>query len=430
MHDLKLVREQPELLRDAMRRRGALDVLAPQLDRVAALEQERRTLIQRVEEQKAARNAGSAEVARRKKAGEPADELIAHGRALGEEIAAIESRADAAEQELRGLLLEIPNVTLPDVPEGGEDANVVLRRWGTPRSPEGLQPHWEVGARLGMFDLERGAKVSGSGFVVYRGQGARLVRALMNWFLDTHTGEHGYEEVWAPALVTRATMTGTGQLPKFEDDAYAVGDGELFLIPTAEVPVTNLYRDETLDAAQLPMAFAAYTPCFRREAGSAGKDTRGIQRLHQFDKVELVRYSTAEDSAAQLELLTGHAETLLQRLGLPYRVKLLAAGDTGFSSAKTYDLEVYAPGVDKWLEVSSCSVFTDFQARRANIRYRPAPKEKPRFVHTLNGSGLAFPRIIAALLEHYQQPDGSVALPDVLHPYAGTAVLRSAFAAR
>jgi seryl-tRNA synthetase len=430
MHDLKLVREQPELLRDAMRRRGALDALAPQLGRVAALEQERRTLIQQVEEQKAARNAGSAEVARRKKAGEPADELIAQGRTLGEQIAAIESRADAAEQELRGLLLEVPNVTLADVPEGGEDANVVLREWGTPREPGGLQPHWELGARLGLFDLERGAKVSGSGFVVYRGQGARLVRALMNWFLDTHTSEHGYEEVWAPALVTRASMTGTGQLPKFEDDAYAVGDGDLFLIPTAEVPVTNLYRDETLEAAQLPMGFAAYTPCFRREAGSAGKDTRGIQRLHQFDKVELVRYSTPEDSAAQLELLTGHAETLLQRLGLAYRVKLLAAGDTGFSSAKTYDLEVYAPGVDKWLEVSSCSVFTDFQARRANIRYRPAPKEKPRFVHTLNGSGLAFPRIIAALLEHYQQPDGSVALPDVLHQYVGTAVLRPASAGR
>jgi seryl-tRNA synthetase len=430
MHDLKLVREQPELLRDAMRRRGALDALAPQLDRVAALEQERRTLIQQVEELKAARNAGSAEVARRKKAGEPADELITQGRALADEIAAMEARAGGADQELRGLLLEIPNVTLADVPEGGEDANVVVREWGTPRVADGLQPHWELGARLGMFDLERGAKVSGSGFVVYRGQGARLVRALMNWFLDTHTGEHGYEEVWAPALVTRASMTGTGQLPKFEDDAYAVSDGELFLIPTAEVPVTNLYRDETLDAAQLPMGFAAYTPCFRREAGSAGKDTRGIQRLHQFDKVELVRYSTAEDSAAQLELLTGHAETLLQRLGLPYRVKLLAAGDTGFSSAKTYDLEVYAPGVDKWLEVSSCSVFTDFQARRANIRYRPAPKDKPRFVHTLNGSGLAFPRIIAALLEHYQQPDGSVTLPDVLHAYAGTGVLRPAPAAR
>jgi seryl-tRNA synthetase len=322
----------------------------------------------------------------------------------------------------------VPNVTLPDVPEGGEDDNVILRDWGTPRASAGLQPHWDVGARLGLFDLERGVKVSGSGFVVYRGQGARLVRALMNWFLDVHTGEHGYEEVWAPALVTRAAMTGTGQLPKFEDDAYAIAGDDLFLIPTAEVPVTNLYRDETLDAAQLPMGFCAYTPCFRREAGSAGKDTRGIQRLHQFDKVELVRYSTPEDSAAQLELLTGHAETLLQRLGLPYRVKLLAAGDTGFSSAKTYDLEVHAPGVDKWLEVSSCSVFTDFQARRANIRYRPAPKDKPRFVHTLNGSGLAFPRVIAAMLENFQQPDGSVALPEVLHAYAGTDVLRPAAA--
>jgi seryl-tRNA synthetase len=429
MHDLKLVREQPELLRDAMRRRQALDALAPQLDRLATLEQERRALIQQVEEQKAARNASSAEVARRKKAGEPADHLIAQGRTLGESIAALEARANGVEDELRAILSEVPNVTLPDVPEGGEECNVVVREWGTPRAADGVQPHWEVGARLGLFDLERGAKVSGSGFVVYRGAGARLVRALMNWFLDVHTSEHGYEEVWAPALVNRASMTGTGQLPKFEDDAYAVQDGDLFLIPTAEVPVTNLYRDETLDAAQLPMAFTAYTPCFRREAGSAGKDTRGIQRVHQFDKVELVRYSTPEDSAAQLELLTGHAETMLQRLGLPYRVKLLAAGDTGFSSAKTYDLEVYAPGVDKWLEVSSCSVFTDFQARRANIRYRPAPKEKPRFVHTLNGSGLAFPRVIAAILEHYQQADGSVALPPVLHAYAGTDALRPADAA-
>lgn len=420
MHDLKLVREQPAHLRDALARRGQLDALAPQLDRLEALERERRALIQAVEERKARRNATSQEVARRKKAGENADALIAEGRALGDEIAAMDARLGGIEEELAGILLFVPNATLPDVPAGDETHNAVVRTWGEPLDGAARRPHWELGAALGLFDLERAAKISGSGFAVYRGAGARLIRALMSWFLDVHTQEHGYEELWAPALVTRAAMTGTGQLPKFEDDAYAIaGDDELFLIPTAEVPVTNLYRDEVLDAAQLPMAFCAYTPCFRREAGSAGKDTRGIQRMHQFDKVELVRYATPEQSAEQLETLTGHAETLLQRLGLPYRVVLLAAGDTGFSSAKTYDLEVFAPGVGKWLEVSSCSVFTDFQARRANIRYRPAPKEKPRFVHTLNGSGLAFPRVLAAILEQYQEPDGSVVIPEVLRPYLG-----------
>ncbi len=426
MLDLKLVRERPEVLRDALERRGALPALAPELDRLDRLERDRRALIQQAEERKAARNAGAQEVARRKRAGEPADDLIARGRALGDEVAALDARLAAAGAELDALLLGLPNVTLPDVPAGGEERNAVVRAWGEPRAAGSAAPHWEVGARLGLFDLERAAKVSGSGFAVYRGRGARLVRALMNWFVDTHAAEHGYEEVWAPALVSRATMTGTGQLPKFEDDAYAVAGDDLFLIPTAEVPVTNLYRDEVLDAAELPRGFVAYTPCFRREAGSAGKDTRGIQRLHQFDKVELVRYSTPEDSAAQLERLTGHAEVLLQRLGLPYRVLLLAAGDTGFSSAKTYDLEVFAPGVGKWLEVSSCSVFGDFQARRANIRYRPAPGEKPRFVHTLNGSGLAFPRVIAAILEHHQQADGSVLLPEPLRAAMGADVLAPA----
>jgi seryl-tRNA synthetase len=303
-----------------------------------------------------------------------------------------------------------------------------VRSWVAPRDADGVRPHWEVGAELGLFDLERAAKVSGSGFVAYRGGGARLVRALMNLFIDAHAAEHGYEEVWPPAIVNRAAMTGTGQLPKFEDDAYAIAGDDLFLIPTAEVPVTNLYRDETLDGARLPLGLVAYTPCFRREAGSAGKDTRGIQRVHQFDKVELVRYAAPESSREELERLTGHAEAMLQRLGLPYRVVLLAAGDTGFSSAMTYDLEVWAPGVGKWLEVSSCSLFTDFQARRANIRYRPAAGEKPRHVHTLNGSGLAFPRVIAALLEHYQQPDGTVSLPEPLRPYFGGDALRPAAA--
>ena len=424
MLDLRLVREQPAALRDAYARRGVLDALAPTLDRLEALERERRALIGRVEELKAARNAGAQEVARRKRAGESADDLIARGRALGDHVGALDAERAGVEARLDALLLELPNVTRADVPAGDETHNAVVRTWGAPRDGAGVQPHWDVGERLGLFDLARAAKVSGSGFAVYRGAGARLVRALMNYFVDTHTAEHGYEEVWAPALVTRATMTGTGQLPKFEDDAYAVrGDDDLFLIPTAEVPVTNLYSDEVLDAAELPKGFVAYTPCFRREAGSAGKDTRGIQRLHQFDKVELVRYSTPEDSSAQLELLTRHAEALLQALDLPYRVLLLAAGDTGQGSAKTYDLEVFAPGLGQWLEVSSCSVFDDYQARRANIRYRPAPGEKPRFVHTLNGSGLAFPRVIAAILEHHQQADGSVILPAPLRPYMGADVL-------
>src|SRR5690606_11849055 len=323
------------------------------------------------------------------------------------------------EAELNGLLLEIPNTTVPDVPAGGETANRVLRAWGEPREADGIPPHWEIAERLGILDLPRGAKISGSGFVVFRGVGARLVRGLINFMLDLHTSEHGYEEVWVPSLVTRATMTGTSQLPKFEDDMYAVAGDDLFLIPTAEVPVTNLYREELLDASMLPAAFTAYTPCFRREAGAAGKDTRGLLRMHQFDKVELVRYSTPEDSDAEHERLTMHAESVLQRLELPYRVLLLAAGDTGFASSKTYDLEVFAPGVGKWLEVSSSSNFGDFQARRANIRYRPAGGGKPRFIHTLNASGLALPRIIAALLEHGLQPDGSVLLPESLHRHVG-----------
>jgi seryl-tRNA synthetase len=420
MHDVRLVRERLDDLREAMRRRDALQALAPQLDRCEGLERERRALIQAVEERKAARNVGSQEVARRKRAGEPADDLITQGRALGEEISRLESELADAEQQLSGILLEIPNITAADVPEGDESNNVIVRDWGTPRPSDGVKPHWEIAAAHGLIDLERATKVSGSGFAVFRRHGARLVRGLLNFFLDTHAREHGYEEVWPPVLVNRASMTGTGQLPKFEDDAYRIAGDDLFLIPTAEVPVTNLYRDEILDAADLPMAFCAYTPCFRREAGSAGKDTRGILRMHQFDKVELVRYASPERSEDELQLLLSHAESMLQRLGLPYRVKLLAAGDTGFSSAKTYDLEAWAPGVGSWLEVSSCSTFSDFQARRANIRYRPAKGEKPRFVHTLNGSGLAFPRVIACILEHYQQPDGTVIVPEVLRPYVGS----------
>jgi seryl-tRNA synthetase len=418
-----VLREQIDLLRDGMRRRGVLDVLAPVIDRGQDAERERRTLIQAVEERKAQRNTIAQDVAKRKRAKEDADELIAQGRALGDEIARLEHELATVETGLNQALLEIPNITLSDVPDGGEEKNVIVREWGTPRPPTGVKPHWEIGAQLGMIDIERAAKVSGSGFVFYRGRGARLVRALMNFFMDVHSTEHGYHEVWPPLLVNRGAMTGTGQLPKFEDDAYATRTDDLFLIPTAEVPVTNLYRDEILDADALPMGFVAYSKCFRREAGSAGKDTRGILRTHEFDKVELVRYARHDNSAEQLEALTRHAENILERLGLPHRRKLLAAGDTGFSSAMTYDLEAWAPGVGAWLEVSSCSNFTDYQARRANIRYRPAKGEKPRFVHTLNGSGVAFPRTIACILEHYQNADGTVVVPEVLRPYLGTDIL-------
>ena len=420
MHDARLIRERLDDLREAMRRRGALGALGGQLDKCEGLERERRLLIQAVEERKAARNSGSQEVARRKKAGEDAADLIAKGRLLGEEIARLERELGDAESMLSGILMEVPNITLPDVPAGGEECNVIMRSWGEPRASDGVRPHWEIAAEQGMIDLERGAKISGSGFTAYRGKGARLVRALLNFFVDSHVDGHGYEEVWPPLLVNRASMTGTGQLPKFEDDAYRIAGDDLFLIPTAEVPVTNLYRDEIIEPGQLPLGFCAYTACFRREAGSAGKDTRGILRMHQFDKVELVRYCAPDESNAQLELLLGHCESMLRKLGLPYRVKLLAAGDTGFSSAKTYDLEAWAAGVGSWLEVSSVSCFTDFQARRANIRFRPAKGEKPRLVHTLNGSGLAFPRTMACILEHYQQPDGSVIVPEVLRPYVGT----------
>jgi seryl-tRNA synthetase len=420
VHDPRALREQVDLLRDGMRRRGGDDGLLRLIDRGEELDRDRRTLIQAVEERKAARNVNSQEVARRKRGNEPAEELIARGRELGEEIARLEGELDTVEQSLRAILLELPNVTLGEVPSGGEEHNRVVKEWGTPCDSAGVKPHWEIGTALGIIDLERSAKISGSGFVCYRGLGSRLVRSLINFFTDLHAREHGYEEVWPPVLVNRATMTGTGQLPKFEDDAYAVKGDDLFLIPTAEVPVTNLYRNEILDADALPRGFVAYTPCFRREAGSAGKDTRGILRTHEFDKVELVRYSTPEASAEQLELLTRHAETALERLGIPYRRKLLAAGDTGFSSAMTYDLEAWAPGVGAWLEVSSCSNFTDFQARRANIRFRMAKGEKPRFVHTLNGSGLALPRTIACILEHYQNADGTVRVPDALRQYLGT----------
>lgn len=414
-----MIREQLPALREGMRRRGKLDVLDDILARTETLEKERRLLLQAVEERKAKRNVVSQEVGRKKRRGEDCEALVVESRSLGEEIASLDGRLADVQAALDGLLLEIPNITLPDVPEGGDEHNRVVRTWGTPRASDGVLPHWDIAERHGLIDFARGARLSGSGFVVFRRDGARLVRALLHTLVDLHVRAHGYEEVWVPIVVNRAAMTGTTQLPKFESDMYAVKDDDLFLIPTAEVSVTNLYREETIEATDLPRGFVAYSPCFRREAGSAGKDTRGILRMHQFDKVELVRYATPEQSAAELELMTGHAEAVLQQLGLPYRVVLLASGDTGFGSMKTYDIEVWSPGIGQWLEVSSCSTFGDFQARRMNLRYRPGQGDKPRFVHTLNGSALAFPRVIAALLEHYQQADGSVVVPEMLRPAFG-----------
>src|SRR6202165_122828 len=339
-----MVREHIDALRDGMRRRGALEAFSPAIDRAITLDKARRDTIQAVKERKHARNAVSQQVGQRKRAGEAADDLQQRSRELGDEIARLDGELAATESELSAILLELPNVTLDQVPAGGEESNEVVRTWGTPREGARVAPHWEIGTRLGLIDFERGAKVSGSGFIVFRRAGARLVRSLMNLMLDVHAGELGYEETWVPVVVNRASMIGTGQLPKFEEDMYALRGDDAFLIPTAEVPLTNLYRDEILPESELPKALAAYSPCFRREAGAAGKDTRGLLRVHEFDKVELVRFVAPETSGEQLELLTAHAEKILQLLELPYRVVRLASGDTGFASAHTYDLEVYAAG--------------------------------------------------------------------------------------
>jgi seryl-tRNA synthetase len=417
MLDVRRIRSEPDAVRARLAVRGKTETDAA-LDRILALDEERRALVGEGDGLKARRNAASQEVGARKRAGEDAEELMAEMRTVNERIKEIDARLREVETATDELLLGIPNTPDPAVPEGGEESNRVVRTWGEPRAFDfAPRPHWDIAADLGILDLPGGAKVAGSGFPAYRGMGARLQRALVSWMIDLHTEEHGYTEVSTPFLVNRASMTGTGQFPKFEDDAYVLPADDLSLIPTAEVPVTNLHRDELLAPDRLPIAYVAYSPCFRREAGAAGKDTRGLLRLHQFEKVELVRFERPERSAAALEELTGHAERVLQRLGLPYRVLLLAGGDLGFSSSMTYDLEVWAPGVDRWLEVSSCSNFMDFQARRA------AAGEKPEFAHTLNGSGLALPRTVVAILENGQQPDGSVVVPEVLRPYLRADVL-------
>lgn len=423
MLDIKLVRTEPERVKQAMRTRNK-DMDA-QVDRVIAIDAERRDINARTDALKAQQNNASKEIARiKKEGGDPAaileemKELAEQGKALGARLADLET-------EQRNILLSIPNIPHASVPVGKDDTeNVEMRRWGEPRAFDfEPQAHWDIGKRLDLFDPEVAAKVTGKRFHFYKGLGARLERSIINFFLNTHT-ENGYTEILPPFMVNRASMTGTGQLPKFEEDAFKLVDPDYFLIPTAEVPVTNMHRDEILDGARLPIKYCAYSACFRAEAGSAGRDTRGLIRQHQFNKVELVKFADPETSYEELEKLTHDAERVLQLLGLPYRVVTLSTGDLGFSSAKTYDIEVWLPSYNRYVEISSCSNFEDYQARRAAIRFKRDAKDKAQLVHTLNGSGVAVGRTVAAILENYQNADGSVTVPEVLRPYMGTDIIR------
>jgi seryl-tRNA synthetase len=422
------LREEPDRIRQ-----GAIDKHEDPsiVDRALEVDASRRRLQAESDNVKAERNVASRQIGDAIRGGARPDgpevaELRRASTRAGERIDQIDAELALAEAELEDLLLRIPNPADPEVPVGGDEANVTVRTWGElatreVTAPDGTtwtrRPHWEIGEAQDIIDNVRGAKVAGSGFPVYKGQGSKLQRSLISWFLDVHTSENGFTEVWPPAVVNAASARGTGQIPDKEDQMYVVTRDDLYLVPTAEVPVTNLHRDEIFDAAELPVRYAAYTPCFRREAGAAGKDTRGIVRVHQFDKVEMVLFEKPDDSPAALEWMTGRAEVLLQRLGLPYRVLLLSTGEMGFVQRKKYDLEVWSPAVERWLEVSSCSNFGDYQARRMAIRYRPVPGARPELVHTLNGSGLALARIVAAILEVHQNADGTVTVPEVLRPY-------------
>jgi seryl-tRNA synthetase len=427
---LARLRGEPDRIRQGAIDKGEDPTI---VDQALALEGKRRQLLGDSDQLKAERNVASRQIGEAIRAGAAPNgpEVAALRQAstdAGARIEKLDAELAAAEAQLEELMLRIPNPADPDVPVGDASANQVVRTWGELLPKDATtdghawtrRPHWEVAEDLRMIDLERGAKITGSGFPVYTGQGSRLQRALIDMMLDIHTAEHGMTEVWPPAVVNAASARGTGQIPDKEDLMYVVPRDELYLVPTAEVPVTNLHRDEILEADQLPIRYAAYSPCFRREAGAAGKDTRGILRVHQFDKVEMVFFEKPEASGEALEWLTGRAEVILQRLGLAYRVLLMATRDMGFVQAKKYDLEVWAPGVERWLEVSSCSNFRDYQARRMAIRYRPEAGAKPELVHTLNGSGLALARTVAAILETYQQPDGSLIVPEALAPYMHT----------
>ncbi|HHY33039.1 MAG TPA: serine--tRNA ligase [Firmicutes bacterium] len=416
MLDIKLIRQNPEIVRDALARRGEDDAV---LDEVLAVDEERRKLIYEVEQLKKRRNEVSDEIARVKKSGGDATDAILEMRDVSAKIKEMDDSVRALDEKLTSLLLAIPNIPHSSVPTGKDESeNVEIRRWGTPRKFDfEPKPHWELGVDLGILDFERAAKITGARFTVFRGAGARMVRALIAFMIDLHTKEHGYTEVYPPFLVNRESMIGTGQLPKFAEDMFRCEGTDYYLIPTAEVPVTNLYRGEILEASELPIYHVAYTACFRAEAGSAGRDTRGLVRQHEFDKVELVKFVRPETSYDELEKLVHDAEDVLKRLELPYRVVMMCTGDVGFAAAKKYDPEVWMPSYGRYVEISSCSNFEAFQARRADIKFRPAPGAKPEYVHTLNGSGLAVGRTFAAILENYQEADGSVIVPKALRPY-------------
>jgi seryl-tRNA synthetase len=413
--DIKLIRDNPEIVREAMEKRGES---AP-LDQITSLDEQRRQLLHEMETLRAHRNEVS------KQLGTIADkppQLIAEMRQLGEKVTSLEAEICRVESELNDFLLRLPNIPAADVPVGkNTQDNIVVRSWGKPTDISFTPlPHWELAEKLNIIDFQRGVKLSGSRFYVLKGQGARLQRALITFMLDLHVKEHGYTEIYPPFMVKRECMVGSGNLPKFADNLYHDEEDDLWFVPTAEVPLTNLHRDEVLPPGTLPLYYVAYTACFRREKMAAGKDTRGIKRGHQFDKVELYKFTEPENSDVELEKLVGNAEDISRRLGIPYRVLQLCTGDLGFAALKSFDIEMWAPGCGEWLEVSSCSNCGDFQARRTNIRYRPEPKAKPSFVHTLNGSGLALPRVLIALLENYQQADGSIKVPEALIPYMGT----------
>lgn len=417
MLDLRLFREETEALKSMLRNRG----MKYPVDEVVALDERRRSIILRVEELRAERNQGSRAVAEAKRSGGDASDLMERMRTVGQEIRELEDELGSVDQAVRRHLLQVPNWPHGSVPIGpDESANEEIRFWGEPRNFSfEPRPHWELGERLGILDFERGVRLAESRFTVLRQEGARMARALIGFMLDLHITEHGFMEVQPPFLVSTATMEGTGQLPKFADDLYSCSGDDLWLIPTAEVPLTNLHRGEILDESDLPLYYTAYTPCFRREAGSHGKDVRGMLRQHQFDKVELVKLCKPEDSYSELEGLTHAAEKVLQKLEIPYRVVCLSTGDMGFAASKTYDIEVWLPSQNTYREISSCSNCEDFQARRMNTRYRPADGGKVRFVHTLNGSGIAVGRCLIAIMENLQQEDGSIVVPEALRPYMG-----------